>query len=273
MINLTDSDKALITDKSNSGKAINLSTGRYYAKSSNKAYALKELIGERIATKVFELKCPEYYAITINDDYYVLSKDLNLEGKFLTLDKLGFKEDNNSLYDAWNILEQKYGKSFNEILDFIKIYIFDVLFHNLDRNEENLGILFSLDGNRKVVIFDNELMLSNDTKSEDYIDSRDYLGLHTDLEKHLNIYKDFERFLLESSPEFVLLFKHYMGIITPEYFSDLVKEVALQNNIDIAALSGVYPSLDETLSKLYTANYSRLQLILENLERKKTNAR
>lgn len=265
MINLTDSDKSLIGNNTFSRAPVNLSIGKFYIKNSNKAYALKELIGARIATTIFELKCPDYYVVLINGDYFVLSKDLNLEGNFLTLEKIGIEKYDNSLYDAWHILEQKYGKAFNEMIDFIKIYIFDVLFHNLDRKAQNLGILFLPDKSRKVVIFDNELMLSNDTKEEYGTNSEEYLELHTTFETTLNIYHDFKRFLLESSTEFVLLFKHYFELITPEYFSALINEIALENEFDLTPILG--SSLTENLSELYAVNYSRLQAILESLER------
>lgn len=261
MIELTDSDKALILEYCDIKKSIKLNNGSYYIKRLPKSCALKELIGERIANEIFKLKCPKYHLAVIDGNYFILSSDLNLEGEFLTLAEMGF-EKKNSLYGVWDILEQKYGKSFKEMADFIKIYIFDVLFHNLDRNASNVGILSLSDGSRKVVIFDNELILSNDKAAVYGLNPRENLDLQVDIAKSLNIYEDFERFLLESSEEFISLFKFYFELVTPEYFEKLVNETVTTYNFNVEPIPGIVKGLSETITELYSVHYYRLQLTL-----------
>lgn len=266
-MNLTKRDITIIKRNEHRTTPANLSLGSFYVKQVSKSLALKELIGARIATTIFKLNCPKYYVVKFNIHYYVLSEDLNMEGEFLTLEEMGFKKNENSLYDTWIDLETKYGKSFNETIDFIKVYIFDVMFHNLDRKADNIGILFLPDNSRKVTIIDNALILSNDTKEEYGTESMEYLELYADMAESLNIYQDFKRFLLDSSSEFIELFKYYFELITPDYFCKLAKEIAQENSIDTEPPASFIPDIITTLTRDYQANYNRLKTILKNLER------
>lgn len=271
-MDLTYRDITIIKRNEHRTTPANLSIGSFYIKQVSKSEALKELIGAKIATSSFNLNCPEYHVVRFNIHYYVLSKDLNTEGEFLTLDELGFNYNKNSLYDIWKGLESQFENSFHETLDFIKVYIFDVMFHNLDRKGDNIGILFK-DNSRKVTIIDNALILSNDTKEEYGEDNLEYLEMYADMDKTSNIYQDFKRFLQDSSSEFIDLFKYYFESLTPEYFSKLAKEVAQENNIDIEPPTSFIPSIITTLTRDYQVNYDRLKAILDSLERRDNIAR
>lgn len=271
-MDLTKRDITIIKRNEHRTTPAHLSIGSFYIKQVSKSEALKELIGSKIATSIFKLNCPKYQVVKISIYHYILSEDLNTEGEFLTLDELGFNENKNSLYNIWTGLKNQFGNSFNETLDFIKVYIFDVMFHNLDRKGDNVGILFK-DKSRKVTIIDNALMLSNDTKEEYGTKAHEYLEIYADMDSTSNIYQDFKRFLLDSSSEFIDLFKYYFESITPEYFSKLAKEVAQENNIDIEPPTSFIPSIIATLTRDYQVNYDRLKAILDSLERRDNIAR
>lgn len=272
-MNLTKRDIIIIKRNEHRTTPANLSLGSFYIKQVSKDLALKELIGARIATTIFNLNCPKYQVVKFNIYHYILSEDLNTEGKFLTLEEMGFKKNKNSLYDVWIDLDTKYSNTFKETIDFIKVYIFDVMFHNLDRKADNIGILFLPDNSRKVTIIDNDLILSNDTKEEYGEENMEYLELYADMDNALNIYKDFKRFLLDSSSEFVELFKYYFELITPDYFCKLAKKTAQESNIDTEPPTSFIPDIITTLTRDYQAHYNRLRTILENLERGDSVAR
>lgn len=113
-------------------------------------YGVEELM-EKLAKSV-GINCAHYELVSVDDCYYTFSKEIS--PFFDTGEKMGFKF--HSLYNIWNELEKKkYNNVYDIMLNFIKIYLFDLLFINGDRKSDNLGIV-SKKGNAELYILDNE---------------------------------------------------------------------------------------------------------------------
>lgn len=120
-------------------KLVSLSSGSYLIKGVLCLEGFKELLGYELA-KLFNLFCPKYELIKLENNYYSLSEDINKYGKFVTANSIVTYEDvTTSLYEIWNSLESKYSNTPELMGDLIKIYIFDMLFLNYDRSVDNWG--------------------------------------------------------------------------------------------------------------------------------------
>lgn len=237
MLTLTKEDKEILKHLGYP-KIIKLSCGAFLAKIVSKKEAPNELIGERLA-HVFGLKYPKYHLIKIDNEYYCLSEDLNQEGVFvpastmislnspysyknITLEDvtepLEPKLYSNNIYDIWTCFAAIYDFKTTKklIIDILKIYIFDLLFCNYDRREDNWGII-SKNNTPIIVMFDNEYLFS----------TVDFTSLF--IEKNAitesRLYFEFRAFLNESSSEFLDLFTYYYDFITPEFLNSILNEV------------------------------------------------
>jgi len=270
MINLTEKDKEIIRHLG-FPKSNKLSMGDFYIKCVSKAAALKELFGEQVSREIFHMKCPKEYIAVVDSEYYILSEDLNLEGQFITAEHLGVK-GNMSLYDIWTLLEKEHGNVEEDMMDILKIYMFDVLFHNLDRKEDNWGFLYLPNNVRKVVILDYDLILSNNPDDKEGAEKN--LEVHAKLDEKLSIYDDFKVFLLESDKEFLTSFKTYFDLLTPEYCKVLMEKIARENNIPTEPECDFIPPFIDTLTNLYKCHYEKIRRIYESvIERRDSVAR
>lgn len=242
MINLTENDKEIIRHLGYP-KIVNLSSGSYLIKADYDKTGVNELIGKKLAD-IMGLVCPRYFLVEVDNDKYLLSEDLNQYGEFISAleicenFKSHKKEDksnedmnisDNSIYSIWNYLEANFPpeKSKELMNEIIRMYIFDILFLNSDRDLKNWGILTQTNGNVNIVIFDNELIFYENT-------SFPGISLTASLtELYPSVYDDFRIFLKESSSEFTSLFKYYFDLITPEFFKGLIEQIERRDNIQI----------------------------------------
>lgn len=242
MINLTENDKEIIRHLGYP-KIVNLSSGSYLIKADYDKTGVNELIGKKLAD-IMGLVCPRYFLVEVDNDKYLLSEDLNQYGEFISAleicenFKSHKKEDksneditisDNSIYSIWNYLEDSFPleKSKELMNEIIRMYIFDILFLNSDRDLKNWGILTQTNGNVNIVIFDNELIFYENT-------SFPGISLTASLtELYPSVYDDFRIFLKESSSEFTSLFKYYFDLITPEFFKGLIEQIERRDNIQI----------------------------------------
>lgn len=242
MINLTENDKEIIRHLGYP-KIVNLSSGSYLIKVDYDKTGVNELIGKKLAD-IMGLVCPRYFLVEVDNAKYLLSEDLNQYGEFISALEIceNFKshkkeyksnEDinisDNSIYSIWAYLEANFpvAKSKELMKEIIRMYIFDILFLNNDRDLKNWGILTQSDGSSHVVIFDNELIFYENTPFPG-------ISLTASLtELYPSVYDDFRIFLKESSSEFAALFKYYFDLITPEFFKGLIEQIERRDNIQI----------------------------------------
>ena len=100
---------------------------------------LNILLGYELA-KIFKIN-HFYVDITkVKNKDYIVFEGVENYGNFYPYNSLTSNESNN-LYDIWDCLDF-YFENVNELMeDIIKMYIFDLLFYNSSRQQENWGIL------------------------------------------------------------------------------------------------------------------------------------
>ena len=238
-------------------RLVSLSFGKYYVKTAEIKESLMELLGKKIAD-IFNINAPNIKVIKKSEIYYyitnkcyILSEDLNKFGTFKTIHEI-LPNDNTydtSFYDIWNFIEANSQLNIS-MLDVVKIYIIDIIFSHNDRNTLNWGILFSKNGLNQVTIFDNEFLM----------EVPDSVSLYTS--KKSDLYEDLKRFFIESSKEYILLFKKYYDLLTPTFIKQTLDKLCMENDI-------IYDT--ENLIHDYQEHYEKIGQIYQ--ERGEYNAR
>lgn len=244
---LTKEDLDTIRKTLGTVKRIDLSVGSCYLKNASEVNIIHEIIGAKIA-ELMGINCAKYHFIRVNEFPQLLSEDLNNDGSFRTMHSLGVYQDSCSLYDLWFVLEQKYGDVTKEIYDLVKVYIFDILFMNIDRHGNNVGILFDKNGNRKITILDNEMILFYDMVS---ISSEDVMKNTCVL-----AYSELEHFFKVSSSEFIDLFMYYFRLFTPEYLEQILDDIEQECD---------WPFYKEDMISQYRKHYEALLEVIKPL--------
>lgn len=206
----------------------------YYFKLMNdsSSYGL-EMVAEELA-KLVGIKCAHYECVEINGFNYYLSEDIGKADKFLCAYGIGIKGD--SLYDIWNVLEKKCPKKVEYLMrQIVKIYIFDILILNDDRNFGNYGFKVVNGDLEDVYILDNDLsfgygnvMLSSKFEYSDRI--KEPISIE-DVPDYMLPYSidDLNYFLKTSSEEFNILFKSMFDILNPDTVSKVLEKLSLKN--------------------------------------------
>lgn len=269
MINLTEQDKEIIRHLGYP-KIVSLSQGKYLVKADYQNTSINELIGKKLAD-IMGIVCPRYFLVDVDNKKYILSEDLNQYGKFIPAIELGEKYEDefesyplnklyqdeswydedakkilhgNSLYDIWSYFENNYSSDISKSLmdEILKVYMFDILFLNYDRDTRNWGILTQKD-QVNVIILDNELIFTkkseenedNDDKQTESSCYAETVSLNVNFKKeHAPVYEDFRQFLKESSTEFITSFKYYLDLITPEFLRKIIEQIEKSNDLNIA---------------------------------------
>jgi hypothetical protein len=102
--------------------------------------SLTEIIGERLCL-LLNIQCAHYEPFLIDNTYYVVSPDLNMEGTFI-LAKEFLSESENNIPSIINFFKNNLPSKVEElIVDILKVFLFDTLFSNNDRFTENWGLV------------------------------------------------------------------------------------------------------------------------------------
>lgn len=205
---------------------------KYYFKKAIPPFIKTELIANKLAA-LLNIKCLEYISILIADLSYYFSKDLNAEGTFYTLSELGVLDS--SLSAHLQGLNDIFPNNPELIDDIIKIYLFDILFMNSDRNPGNIGLLVSRKG-PKIIMLDNEFIfdeyaigLSVKHRACDISENSIYgynCGIPEFLQTNLT---DLEIFLETAKEEYCRLFWWMYETATPEVVGNIIRGVDKDN--------------------------------------------
>lgn len=206
---------------------------------------LTEILGEKICS-VLGIKCAHYSAFLINDTYYVASRDLQIEGRFI-LAKDFLSENENNIPNIISFFINNYPNCEELILEVLKMFLFDTIFLNSDRYTENWGLLYG-----HIVIFDNANIFSNDEFS-----------LMGDSSKITNIYDTLES-VLNNYEGCADLLENFLKI-TPEFFSELITEIEETLNVRIKKKKSYKYS--------YKKHYQKVKEILEKYRGEHRSAR
>lgn len=268
MIELTEDD---IVELQNvySAEHVTLSIGDFIAKPDFRNLSANELISKRLAD-IMGLICPKYYITEVKKQKYLLSEDLNQYGEFtnalIIAEKLKEKKESsysdidinkissNSLYSIWAYFESIYPLETSKelIAEVLRMYIFDVLFLNFDRELKNWGILTTSDNIPHIAILDDEFILHKDDEEKLLGTTALSVSLTT---LYPSVYEDFRQLLRESSAVIRNIFAHYFNLITPEFFASIIEQVENWDQVPV-------PNKDE-LIKTYKENRTMLRKIYE----------
>ncbi len=254
----------VILGKKNSVTKVMIDGIVYYAKEDKN---FVEVICSSLA-KYFGLKCFSYEPLVIDDKIvnilgaqfflggifpslpinYVFSKDIKYEGVFLKASEvLSSLQRECSLYDVWNIIEEKFPNNYQKLVrEVVLMYFFDSLLFNIDREPLNYGFLNGKD----LVIFDNKESFIGWGKGLVSEDGNYFLK---------NIYEDIEKFCLTSSEEYLELFWSILNELTPKILYKIIKDIEIKHNIVIGDKKRI-------LMK-YTSNYYKVYNILNKYRR------
>ena len=307
MINLTEKDKEIIKHLGYP-KVVELSSGSYLIKADYANKGVNELIGKKLAD-IMGLICPRYFLVEVENERYLLSEDLNQYGSFITglelsennedgfisysmnsfyRDETWYDKDaehilhGNSLYDIWVYFEKNYPYKIQKqlIAEILKVYMFDILFLNYDRDSRNWGILKQKD-QVNVVILDNEMIFSQKRKEILYKSkNKDSLGINNEdsilaetvaltsdfSETHPSVYEDFRKFLKESSSEFTDLIKYYIDLITPEFLRIIIEQIERNESI-------IIETKEKMIETYRTHRASLIEIYAEEIKKGDNHAR
>jgi len=258
--------KVLENKYNNSQVTFILNNKKYYFKSlsetNNISFVYYELIAKKIADRLGIPCCNCYYA-TYNGKVGVLSEFID-DKRYVRMDQyLAFhynedEFDRNSLEDLWDTFIKDFSESTVKRLmnELINIFIFDILIANKDRNTENYGLILDGDDTNFAPLFDNEQMLSKIAMNYGYY----WIGVnYEDCMEGTNI---LEKFLLQSSDEYMERLNSKLDIINKENISLIIEELK-QEGIDIE---------EEYQKKIITLFEENREIIFKSIEKMKNNS-
>lgn len=211
-----------------------------------------ELIGMRLA-KLFGISTPSYRVIRIDESYYIISEAIpNL------VSGLDFKISDNTL----NTIDGLSKISKGLMSEFVRMYLFDILFLNGDRNYKNWAIQDEANGKRLYALDHGHLFSSyyplrftmeKESNRDLYFDEDDALE---------DVYEELTAFLNQSSEEYMKLFEEMMGKARPEVLEEFICQIEAE---------GFQIADKNSIIDLYSKHYSNLEKLLT--ERTKSNER
>lgn len=259
MLTLTEEQLKNIT-QSHSGR-VDIDGITYIYKVHVTGVEYSEIIAEKIC-KMLEINCAHYETLIINNEIYYFSKHLNTIGKFIPGDELGIRQNN--LYDIWATLEEYFGNASLAMEDLVKIYLFDILFVNSDRDNRNFGLV-RIDNETRIYAYDNEFIFDDNDKISLSAKHEKYDELRKPYEWNVDSYEEhilkenmleLEYFLSESEDKYSETLENMLNTITPEVFLNILQEVELE-------VSGVINNKDLWYD-LYSKNYNMIKELLES---------
>lgn len=195
-----------------------------YIKKDNGDCGLNELLGKKLAN-IFGISSANYYLVTVDNENYIISESLENYGEFLKCSNFSL-EDSNNLYDIWYYLENNFINIEELMEQLIKVYLFDMLFCNFDRHQENWGVVSNCDTN-KLCIFDNAEMFNTQYKPSLYCSTDnddiedDYISYLVELVREITVFKS------HCSSEFIENSIEILNKIDVETLNNLISEVEL----------------------------------------------
>lgn len=194
---------------------------------------------------------PGYFQLVSNYDYHLADESIV------------------SLYDLWHLIENKKIESksiensdISELLMYqiVRVYLFDLIFANPDRNLNNIVVAIDEQKNSIIYILDNELSLNFD-KNRPHITAKSekesYCKYVTDNNiKYYKFLDDLETFLNEASYEYIDLLQKMLNTLTPEHIKNNIIKVEEKNKQK-------HPYLYRYLEK-YSEHYNNIREVVNN---------
>lgn len=236
---------------------------KYYLRGKSiPIYGVEQLMEE--LAKSVGINCAHYELVFANGSYYTFSKEIS--PFFNTGEKLGF--ESHSLYSIWSEFEKKgYNNVYDVMLNFIRIYLFDLLFLNGDRKSDNWGIVLK-EGNAELYILDNEFsfddfyppQLTAHVEDDYYEHKGGFYAMYGDESNSCSneLYlEELDYFLREPGKEYFQIFMDMYNKLTPEFVYEKVLAVEKKNNKKLPHLYdrlNIYEEHYKNISKLLNRN-------------------
>lgn len=259
MIELSDDVKKFMITREHDSVVIDGVT--YFFKVHVAGMEYSELVAEELC-HILGIRCAHYETISLDDNIYYLSKHLNTIGKFIPGDDLG--NLNNSLYDIWRVLEEYYGDALIPMDDLVKIYLFDLIFLNSDRDNRNFGLV--REGNEThIYAFDNEFILDiNETptltskygRGEELKQYKQWPEKTYEEQVLKENMHELEFFLSESDSKYYDILVEMMKKVPVEVFEQVCSDVERKVNSSI--------SYKDLWIDIYRKNYEAICFLLED---------
>ena len=181
LYSLINDDKYKLLKPFNNGRSVILYDQKKYflKKSSGLNRIYNELIAQELA-KDYGIDNAEYDLFYYNGNFGTMSLDINKPGTILHPMNEYINIRDNNLESIWNTFSMLFDtttviKLMDKIVD---VFLFDVLIGNIDRHNDNLALIESINGYSFGTLFDNENMLSSESIYLGYytlgVDSNDY---------------------------------------------------------------------------------------------------
>lgn len=263
---------------------VELSIGSFYVK-YRKNYdinAFNEIIISKVAS-ILGVTCPKYQIVIpkfqsdiSENEYYMLSADLENIGPFLTAHTLGVgKNTNASVSESWEVLKEQYGSNSKLYKDLVATYLLSLFFGFDDFHNEQWGVIEN-NNEKRIAILDNEYSFVNNTKPEmsAFPTDIDYT-LEVTLNRDINpLIINLKYFLDTFSLEYISLFESMYYLFTPEYLNKILNlverdEVIITKNGNIPLK--IY-NREEILEK-YKLIYADITKVWEDYQNTKKNKR
>jgi len=207
----------------------------YYWKYDRVFNSYNELVAEEIA-KDLDIPCIDYQLADIGKIRGVISKNYKVEGaKYIngqTILKDYHQDDfvqrvHNSLENIWIVLEERYKdrENMQEIVSsimqkLVKIFIFDILTGQVDRNSTNWEIVEYMDGTVDLqALFDNSRILYDmpeDTRVVLSVDGGTDMGF---------LDENIEKFQMQSSSEYTSMIAASLWVIDEDNIKEVIERV------------------------------------------------
>ena len=216
---------------------------RYYTKKVNKYNEGVELVVEKLANLV-GINCAHYGIIEKDGEKYYLSEEI----KGFVNSEI-FSAYKHSIEDILDYINKTYPDQAVKITDeIIRIFLFDILLLNGDRNSHNWGFA-NVDGNIEVWILDNELAFYGYEKAKLTFSENGYIIMLGINNKVISQNITELLYLIDTSSEiYTDMLINMLDILTPSAVSDIFKEVETSYYINI--------SNKEKLLNNYITNYN-----------------
>lgn len=206
--------------------ATNMELGgkKYFVKQTSR-YEF-EMLGLVLA-RLLDIKSPNCTIINIEKPY-IVSEDLNNFGNFYLMEEVNNIESN-------TIAAINKSLSDIDIEEIIKMYLYDIIFQNCDRNKANYGIV-----ENELYIIDNESIF--DLFDIPIITASDYeiITLDVNSEIYMNVMKyEISTFLLNFK-EYNYMLKKILNKINPYKLMLISKELGIKNQDFLNFFNDVY---------------------------------
>jgi hypothetical protein len=228
-----------------------ISGSLYYVKKDER---LKEYLGYKLA-KLCGLNCFKYKVLKINGTFYIISRDINETLSFNSASTLV-----GAHHEIYLIIEDLKKLPFttnNTIQDFLKMYLFDMLFINGDRHYRNWGLV-EIDNEYRVIIFDNENIFSIFLP---YIRFSNTIFSNTSKSYLSRIYEDLREFLKKCPTEYLAELYKMIDKAEIENVTAIIKTIEEENNMQ----------MDPKLLQTFTTHYKKIRdIIIAHQEEKRS---